>query len=979
MEDHSFFKTISGVNFINSRASLHLKINKIEKVIDVFVIKNNNFSYDLILGLDAIKKFKLTQDENLNILQKINEKESELIRCQENENNVIQINHNEYKEGCYLKPDLQHLDENNRILILELIEKYKAIFAKNKYDVGRVKQEEAQIKLMENRYISKKPYRCTIPDQEEIDSQITNLLESGLIEETNSPFAAPVTLVYKKEDGCRSRLCIDFRELNKIVIPEPQPFPRIEDIMVKAGDCTWFSAFDINSAFWSIPIRQKDKKKTAFVTQNGHWQWTCLPFGLKISPSIFQRILANIIRRHNLNEFCINYIDDILIFSKSFEQHVKHIEYLLRTMKEEGFRLKMEKCNFAKNSLKYLGHIIEKNSIRPLKDNLRAIKEFEEPKNKKNVRQFLGKINFYYKYIENAAKQLEPLHNLLRKDVKFCWTAECKKAFIGMKKYLCSSPILSIYSQNKEVFIYTDASGDGLGAILKQPQENGILHPVAYFSKKLNPSQKKKKIIYLECLAIKEAIVYWQHWLIGRDFTVITDHKPLETLKVKARTDEPLGDLIYYLSQYNFKVIYAPGKENIEADSLSRNPVLENFENEEDVLKVVNMVTLEEIINDQQTNINEINDSKKVIEKGNIKFKKLKHRQRIYVSQKFGLKLIKKIHENYGHIGVSHISEHLRPYYYFKNMDTMIHQFCSACEICIKNKSRRSQQIGLLSKLGPATKPYEIMSIDSVGGFGGNKSTKKYLHILADHFTRYAFISTSKGQNARDFISLIDPVAKQYKIKIILADQYTGINSKEVKDYMKSMNITLIFTSVDCPESNGLNERLNQTLVNRIRCKINSGEKVGAWSKIAKKCTKEYNSTIHSVTKFSPAYLLYGVRPNIVPTELQENNYNLEADREKALINSTNNYEKNKKRVDNTRIDHTFQENDLVYIENGNKLNRNKLDEIRSGPLRIIKKVSNTIYEVEGTKKRRETNFYHSSKLIPVKTQVLNFNGTSLM
>lgn len=239
--------------------------------------------------------------------------------------------------------------------------------------------------------------------------------------------------------------------------------------------------------------------------------------------------------------------------------------------------------------------------------------------------------------------------------------------------------------------------------------------------------------------------------MIGRDFTVIIDHKPLETLKVKARTDEPLGDLIYYLSQYNFKVIYAPGKENIEADSLSRNPVLENFENEEDVLKVVNMVTLEEIIMDQQINIDEIKDSRKVVEKGNIKFKNLKHRQRIYVSQKCGLKLIKKIHENYGHIGVSHISELLRPYYYFKNMDTIIHQFCSACEVCIKNKSRRSQQIGLLSKLGPATKPYEIMSIDSVGGFGGKKSTKKYLHILGDHFTRYAFISTSKSQNARDF------------------------------------------------------------------------------------------------------------------------------------------------------------------------------------------------------------------------------------
>ncbi|XP_050523377.1 dynein regulatory complex subunit 7-like [Daktulosphaira vitifoliae] len=447
---------------------------------------------------------------------------------------------------------------------------------------SRVKCEEAQIKLTEDKYISKKPYRCSIPDQKEIESQITNLLKAGLIEETNSPFAAPVTLVYKKEDGCRSRLCIDFRELNKLVVSEPQPFPRIEDIMVKARECTWFSAFDINSAFWSIPIRHKDRKKTAFVTQDGHWQWTCLPFGLKISPAIFQRTLANILRRYNVNDFCINYIDDILVFSKTFEQHVKHIEALLQAINEE-------------------------------------------------------------------------------------------------------------------------------------------------------------------------------------------DHKPLETLKVKARTDEPLGKLIYYLSQYSFRIIYAPGKENIEADSLSRNPVLENFENEEDILKVVNMVTLEEIISDQQKNAIEIKDSKRVFEKGNIKFKYLKNRQRIYISQEFGLLLIKKIHEYYGHI-------------------------------------------------------------------------------------------------------------------------------------------------VDCPESNGLNERLNQTLVNRIRCKINSGDKK-AWSKIAEECVEEYNNTTHSVTKFSPSYLLFGVKSYIVPNELQEKTFNLEKDREQAIINSNKNYEKNKKRVDKTGKEHTFKENETLEKE----------------------------------------------------------------
>ena len=202
-----------------------------------------------------------------------------------------------------------------------------------------------------------------------------------------------------------------------------------------------------------------------------------------------------------------------------------------------------------------------------------------------------------FKYIENASR--EPSHNPLRKNTEFLWSDECEKSFEEIKSVLCSSPVLAIYDENKPTFIYTDASGIGVAAILKPPQEDNILHPVEYFSRKLRIAETKKKAIHLECLAIKEALVFWQHWLIGKSFTVISDHKPLEAMRVSARTDEALGDLMFYLSQYNFKIVYARGKDNVEADALSRNPVLECFENEEDVLGVVNLVSTEEIEEDQ--------------------------------------------------------------------------------------------------------------------------------------------------------------------------------------------------------------------------------------------------------------------------------------------------------------------------------------------------------------------------------------------
>lgn len=218
-----------------------------------------------------------------------------------------------------------------------------------------------------------------------------------------------------------------------------------------------------------------------------------MPFGLKISPAIFQRALANILRHNNLQNFRTNYIDDILVFSKSFEEHVQHIILLLQSLRAEGFKIKLPKCELAKYSVKYLGHTLGYNTVSPHQDNLISIKQFPKPENKKNIRQFLGKVNFYNKYISNSTKLLSPLHNLLRENVKFDWTEECQKTFEKIKDYLSSSPILAIFDPQKKTYIFTDASIQGIGAILKQVQNNGELLPVAYFSKKLRPAQMKKK------------------------------------------------------------------------------------------------------------------------------------------------------------------------------------------------------------------------------------------------------------------------------------------------------------------------------------------------------------------------------------------------------------------------------------------------------------------------------------------------------
>jgi len=299
-------------------------------------------------------------------------------------------------------------------------------------------------------------------------------------------------------------------------------------------------------------------------------------------------------------------------------------------------------------------------------------------------------------------------------------------------------------------------------------------------------------------------------------------------------------------------------------------------------------------------------------------------------------------------------------FYTAKNLTINIKNICDKCGICIKNKSRRKSNYGLMSHLGPAKYPLEIVSIDTVGGFGGSRSTKKYLHLLVDHFTRYTYILTSKTQNSNDFIKLTKKVTQNYKINTILTDQYPGINSKEFKEFLKKEDIKMVFTAVDAPFSNGLNERLNQTLVNKIRCKINENGRKIAWTTIAQKCVESYNKTEHTITKFAPKYLLEGENVNILPYELKAiySNKDLKRDRKLALKNTIKFHNYNKGRFDLHRKKLELKTGDRVYVENGNRLNRRKLDELRIGPYRIAKKISNSIYEIDTGHKKTESNFF---------------------
>ncbi len=996
--------TIDGEVKIIGTAIVEVKVFNITRRVAVFIINPKSCRHDFILGLDLIPTFrlnlnyelKLTQSncennnnnnasksssddsrENKNLSTDNNKKKNitssdEHIKtrsnCENNENNNNnnEVNFNEFIPIERFEAKIEHLDGDKKKILENLISEYSSVFAKDAFDVGSVKDHEARIILFEDRLVTKKPYRCSFQDQAEIERQVAALLEKGLVQESLSPYASPVTMQFKKsgESGQKekTRMCIDYKDLNRLILPDPQPMPLIDEIVARTAGCSWFSGLDINSAFWSIPIRQEDRHKTGFVTQHGNYEWSCLPFGLKNAPGTFQRILSGIIRKHRLMDFCVNYIDDILIFSKSFEEHIEHLRSLISAIIREGFRLKLVKCNFARQSIEYLGHEIGPDYVKPLNDNLAAINKFPQPKTRRNVRQFLGKINFYLKFIPNASSLLEPFHRLLRKNVPFQWTSECQRVFDSVKNLLTSAPILAIFDSAKPITIYTDASAVGIGAVLKQTQEDGSEKPVAYFSRKLSEAQRKRKAIYVESLAIWEAIRFWKYWLIGRKFKVVTDHQPLAGLNLKARPDEELGDLANELLQFDFEISYRKGTLNSEADCLSRNPVSEPVspEDEEPALPTANLITIEDIKTAQE-NITPLPSDE---EKAGILFRQIKGKKRILINPELGKRLISTVHERFGHIGQKHVSLILSKSFHFNGMTAHIRDHCRRCDVCKRNKTRRPQPFGKMGHFGPATKPFQIMSLDTIGGFGGNRSTKKYLHLLVDHFTRYAYILCTKGQSASEMITLVRSVHENHPIGTLLTDQYGGLSSDEFEGYCHSAGICHVLVAVDAAFSNGLNERLNQTLVNRIRCRTNDGnDRKCSWATIAQRCVNEYNNTPHSVTTFAPSYLLNGCSSRLIPSILIDPP-DLEADRKIAFEKSNENHNYNKIRYDSKKRDISLDVGDEVYIDNGSKLNRSKLEEVRIGPFKISRKLCSTVYEVDVGRGPFPKRLYHISKML---------------
>ena len=453
--------------------------------------------------------------------------------------------------------------EETQLEDVPIVRDFPEVFPEDLPGLPPTRQVEFRIDLVPGAApVARAPYRLAPTELQELSDQLSELSEKGFIRPSSSPWGAPVLFV-KKKDGS-FRMCIDYRELNKLTIKNRYPLPRIDDLFDQLQGSSVYSKIDLRSGYHQLRVREEDIPKTAFRTRYGHYEFQVMPFGLTNAPAVFMDLMNRVCKPY-LDKFVIVFIDDILIYSKSKKEHEEHLRQILELLKKEELYAKFSKCDFWIPKVQFLGHVIDSQGIHVDPAKIEAIKDWATPTTPTEIRQFLGLAGYYRRFIEGFSKVAKPLTKLTQKSEKFEWCDKAEEAFQLLKHKLCSAPILALPEGSEDFVVYCDASYKGLGAVLMQREK-----VIAYASRQLKKHEKNYTTHDLELGAVVFALRIWRHYLYGTKCVVYTDHKSLQYILDQKELNMRQRRWLELLSDYDCEIRYHPGKANVVADALSR-------------------------------------------------------------------------------------------------------------------------------------------------------------------------------------------------------------------------------------------------------------------------------------------------------------------------------------------------------------------------------------------------------------------------
>ena len=463
-----------------------------------------------------------------------------------------------------LNNKLFHLEPSQQEELKQLIHEYEHLFPDIPTRTDKIYHD---VIVEDSKPIKQHPYRMNPLKQKYLQDEVKYLLENDFIEPSQSNYSSPCILVLKSNGTYR--MCTDYHKVNSVTKTDSFPIPRIDDCIDKVGNSKYVTKFDLLKGFWQVPLTDRAKEVSAFATPNGLYQYKVMPFGMKNSPATFQRLVNNVICGL---DGCDVYIDDVIIYSDSWSDHLQRIRKFFKRLNKAKLTVNLAKTEFCHATVTFLGHLVGQGQVKPLEAKVNAIAEFPVPKCKRQLMRFLGVAGYYRKFCKNFSGIAEPLTNLLKKSTKFKWNDKCQDAFDRLKAILKSAPVLLPPDFDKCLKLAVDASDVGIGAVLLQEDNNGIDHPVCYFSKKFNKHQKNYSTIEKECLALILAIQQFEVYLTSSisPIVVFSDHNPLSFLHKLKNKNQRLLRWSLLLQEFNLDIRHIKGKDNIIPDALSR-------------------------------------------------------------------------------------------------------------------------------------------------------------------------------------------------------------------------------------------------------------------------------------------------------------------------------------------------------------------------------------------------------------------------